>query len=165
MAGALAQDTRVPRAADDRRRRRRGRSFLAAGVHRGAAHTKEHWQQFGRFLARLHSTTQDHFGLDSNNYIRSLPQVNTPERDWPTFFLRHRLEPLVKAARDAHAMDGGTTLRSEQTYIRLGDLFPPGPPTLLHGDLRSGNFLCNADDRPVLFDPPCTSASGKGTSP
>ena len=46
--------------------------------------------------------------MDSNNYIGSLPQVNTPERYWPTFFLRHRLEPLVKAARDAHAMDGGT---------------------------------------------------------
>lgn len=36
----------------------------------------------------------------------------------------------------------------------------PSPPALLHGDLWTGNFLCDAAGRPVLIDPAMTTLFG-----
>jgi protein-ribulosamine 3-kinase len=38
-------------------------------------------------------------------------------------------------------------------YDKLPEIFPPEPSSLLHGDLWSGNFLCNEQSEPVLIDP------------
>ena len=48
--------------------------YLAEGTK-----SKDFWQQFAENLARLHKTTQPHFGLDHDNYIGSLPQYNNSE--------------------------------------------------------------------------------------
>lgn len=47
----------------------------------------------------------------------------------------------------------GDVLRFERLYAKLPSLFPSEPPALLHGDLWSGNFLCDAHGKPVLIDP------------
>ena len=111
------------------------------------------WEAFGRGLARLHRHTQAHFGLERDNYIGSLVQRNTPESDWPSFFIHQRLEPQLKMARDRKRVEAGTAFRFERLFHRLDHLFPAGPPALLHGDLWSGNFLCNSAGQPVLIDP------------
>ncbi|HVF97476.1 MAG TPA: fructosamine kinase family protein, partial [Flavisolibacter sp.] len=36
---------------------------------------------------------------------------------------------------------------------RLEEIFEEEKPSLLHGDLWSGNFMCNLKGEPVLFDP------------
>ncbi|MFN8351184.1 MAG: fructosamine kinase family protein [Flavobacteriales bacterium] len=115
--------------------------------------TPAFWTAFGEGLAHLHRHSAPHFGLERNNYIGALPQVNTPADSWPAFFLHARLEPLVKQARDRRRLEAATALRFERLYTRLDQLFPPEPPALLHGDLWSGNFLCDAEGRPVLLDP------------
>lgn len=43
--------------------------------------------------------------------------------------------------------------RLELLYKRLPDLYPEEPPSLLHGDLWSGNFLSAHDGTPCLVDP------------
>ena len=43
--------------------------------------------------------------------------------------------------------------RFERLFHQLDTLFPTEPPALLHGDLWSGNFLCDEKSRPVLIDP------------
>ncbi len=111
------------------------------------------WADFGRSLAQLHRVTQPHFGLVRPNYIGTLKQVNTPEDDWATFFQLHRLEPLVKMARDQRKLNDAIVLRFERLYGRLGDLFPREAPALLHGDLWKGNFLVGPEGEPVLIDP------------
>jgi len=111
------------------------------------------WERFGRSLARLHGHSQDRYGLDRDNYIGTLKQVNTPDPNWASFFIHHRLEPQLKLARDKKRVDGGTALRFERLFGKLEALFPKEAPALLHGDLWSGNFLCDADGRPVLIDP------------
>ncbi|MBL7980190.1 MAG: fructosamine kinase family protein [Flavobacteriales bacterium] len=111
------------------------------------------WAEFGRNLAQLHRHTQEDFGLERDNYIGSLVQRNKQEPDWPSFLIHQRLEPQLKTACDHNRVEAGTAFRFERLYRQLGNLFPPEPPALLHGDLWSGNFLCDRESRPVLIDP------------
>ncbi|HEY0978465.1 MAG TPA: fructosamine kinase family protein [Flavobacteriales bacterium] len=111
------------------------------------------WRDFGRSLAALHRNTADTFGLERDNYIGTLKQVNTPDPDWTSFLITRRLEPLIQKAVDRKRLGSGDALRAEQLYRRLPSLFPEEPPALLHGDLWHGNLLCDTDGRPVLIDP------------
>lgn len=111
------------------------------------------WEEFGRSLAQLHTNTSSAFGLERNNYIGPLKQVNTPHSSWARFFITDRLEPQVRMARDRNRLGDGDVLRFERLYAKLPSFFPVEPPALLHGDLWGGNFLCDASERPVLIDP------------
>lgn len=111
------------------------------------------WHRFGTQLAQLHRHTTDRFGLDHDNYIGSLPQLNAQKDEWPDFFLTQRLEPQLKMARDAGLADRSLSRSFQQLYNKLPDLFPEEPPALLHGDLWSGNYLCSSKKQAVLIDP------------
>lgn len=111
------------------------------------------WEDFGRSLARLHGKTDPRSGLERDNYIGPLKQTNTPYERWDEFFIHCRLEPQVKMARDRQRLGMGDVLRFERLYMRMASFFPDEPPALLHGDLWTGNFLCDQDNRPVLIDP------------
>jgi protein-ribulosamine 3-kinase len=115
--------------------------------------TDDFWRQFGRQLALQHSVSQPSFGLEEDNYIGSLPQDNTPAADWVDFFIQRRLEPQIRSAIDAGLIDSSTLGHFRRLYPRLPDFFPVEPPALLHGDLWSGNFLCDTAGQPVLIDP------------
>lgn len=128
-------------------------AFLLLEWIEGGLRTEAFWEAFGRGLARLHGHSAERFGLERDNYIGSLKQVNTPEADWPAFFIKHRLEPQLRMARDRRRVEAGMSFRFERLFARLDRLFPAEPPALLHGDLWSGNFLCDAEGRPVLIDP------------
>lgn len=108
---------------------------------------------FGEQLARLHRVTADSFGLDEDNYMGALPQDNTPKFTWTEFFIHQRLEPLMRQATDQGLLDKTTIRHFERLYPILPSLFPIEPPSLLHGDLWSGNFLCDPVGNPVLIDP------------
>lgn len=116
-------------------------------------HTTVFWQRFGEQLARLHRCTSDRFGFSEDNDIGSLPQVNTPTESWTAFFIRCRLAPQVSLAAEAKLLPPNVTTLFEQLYARMDQLFNTEPPSLLHGDLWSGNFLCNMQSEPVLIDP------------
>lgn len=115
--------------------------------------TTAFWRKAGQQLAALHQCSAPLFGLERDNYIGSLPQLNTPCTTWPEFFISRRLEPLVKRARDHHRLSDADALRFERLYLRLPSLFPEEPPALLHGDLWNGNVLCDSTGDPVVFDP------------
>jgi protein-ribulosamine 3-kinase len=111
------------------------------------------WVDFGQGLAQLHRHTQKHFGLERDNYIGSLVQCNTPAQDWSSFFIHQRLEPQLKMARDRKRVEAGMVFRFERLFHQMDERFPSEPPALLHGDLWSGNFLCDSQGRPVFIDP------------
>jgi protein-ribulosamine 3-kinase len=115
--------------------------------------TTRFWHSFGESLARLHQITQPLFGLDQDNYMGALPQDNTPSPNWIDFFIHRRLEPQVKLATQHGLLDNKAHLQFQRLYKALPDIFPPEPPALLHGDLWSGNFLCDTNEQPVLIDP------------
>lgn len=130
-----------------------GDSYLLLEHIEGGPRTPAFWEDFGRSAARLHTNTNDRFGLERDNFIGTLPQRNTPHDRWDAFFIHCRLEPQVRMARDRQRIGMGDVLRFERLYAKLPSLFPSEPPALLHGDLWSGNFLCDADSAPVLIDP------------
>ena len=112
------------------------------------------WKLFGEQVARLHQVTHDSFGLEENNYMGALPQENTPVAAWVDFFIRRRLEPQIRLAADRGLLDPAAIRHFERLYPALPGIFgEPEAPSLLHGDLWSGNFLCDNSGHPVLIDP------------
>lgn len=109
--------------------------------------------QFGVQLARLHRTTSDQFGLDHNNYIGRLAQSNTQHQEWPTFFIRERIEPQLKAGIDSGKLDTGILRYTDPLFKNAESLFPTEPPALLHGDLWSGNYMFTQNGQASLYDP------------
>lgn len=109
--------------------------------------------RFGRALAKLHRHSHASFGLDHDNHIGLLPQVNTPNRDWVEFLVECRFEPLVKMARDHQRIAEGDVLRFERLYTKLPGWIPAELPALLHGDLWKNNYIAAEGGQAVLIDP------------
>jgi len=111
------------------------------------------WEVFGKELADLHRKTHVTFGLDHDNYIGSLPQHNTTSPSWSDFFITQRLKPQLKMAAGKGMLNTTILKAFEKLFAELPVLFPDEVPALLHGDLWSGNFLCDSNQTPVLIDP------------
>ena len=56
-------------------------------------------ENLGRGLAQLHKSTQLQFGLDHNNYMGSLAQLNNRHYSWNQFFIEQRLKPQVELGK------------------------------------------------------------------
>jgi fructosamine-3-kinase len=128
--------------------------FLALELIEPGRPARDHDEQLGRGLAALHRAGAGRFGWARDNFIGSLPQDNTQEDDWPTFYARHRLEPQLRmamaAGRASRRMQSGLTRLRERLPELVG---PAEPPSRLHGDLWGGNCHTASDGAPVLIDP------------
>ncbi|HZE84096.1 MAG TPA: fructosamine kinase family protein [Puia sp.] len=118
-----------------------------------APSTDAFWQLFGKQLAQLHLLPQDQFGLEEDNYMGALPQDNTPSESWTEFFIQRRLEPQVKMAVEKGLLPTAAVRQFWSLYLSLPEIFPDEAPSLLHGDLWSGNFLKDDWGEAVLIDP------------
>lgn len=109
------------------------------------------WADFGRTLAELHKVPGAVFGLEYDNYIGSLPQSNKENSNWVDFFVNERIWPQAKKAEKVL----GTEIVGMISKLsdRLPDLLTQSRPTLLHGDLWSGNFTLNQAGTVCLVDP------------
>ena len=117
-------------------------------------HTSDRfWTLFGEQLARLHSIPCSNAGLHENNYMGGLPQSNHPSGDWVDFFIHQRLEPQIRLALDKRLLQVQHQKQFKKLYKELSGIFPSGNLSLLHGDLWSGNYLCDHSGMPVLIDP------------
>ena len=111
------------------------------------------WAVFGEKLAQLHQIEGNYFGLDHNNYIGSLEQNNKEIKEWSEFYTNNRLLALTGKARDQGLFEKKHCLWVEKLCQRLDILIPPCNPSLIHGDLWSGNLLIHTSGYPVLIDP------------
>ncbi len=114
---------------------------------------KGFWESFGYNLASLHQISQPQFGNHTSNYIGSLAQSNLPHDDWVSFYWNERLLPQLKKAEKNGRISAAMRKKFDKLFLRLPSLFPVEPPALLHGDLWSGNFLCDRNQQAVLIDP------------
>jgi len=112
-----------------------------------------YWEDFGRGLAAMHKHTASMCGLDHDNYIGSLPQNNRQTSSWVEFFIHQRLEPQLRLALSSKALDETASGTFARLFNKLPSLLPAELPSLLHGDLWSGNIMTTASGRPCLIDP------------
>jgi len=129
------------------------RQFLLLDWIEGGLKTELFWKKFGEQLAKLHYITNDHFGFIENNYMGALPQLNSLKTTWIDFFIDCRLKPQIKMANEKKLLPFNDISKLENLFSRLESVFNGEKPSLLHGDLWSGNFMCNENAKPVLIDP------------
>lgn len=112
--------------------------------------------RLGEALAALHRVRAPHHGWPADNFIGATPQDNSPHADWGHFFGERRLRPQLALAR-RNGMESALARQGEAVIERIGGLFLDyrPAPSLLHGDLWSGNAARDADGAPVIFDPAC----------
>jgi len=107
----------------------------------------------GEAIAALHQVTQAQFGWHRHNTLGLTPQHNTPCDDWVTFYAQSRLQPQLALAAD----NGGAAVgeRGARLVEHLAAFFTDyqPQPSLLHGDLWSGNYAFDEQARPVIYDP------------
>lgn len=112
------------------------------------------FEKLGQSVAALHRISSSGFGLDTDNYIGSLPQVNSAADSWTFFYIQNRLTPLMERAYNKGLIDKEITNLFERLYSKLPSLLIEEKPSLLHGDLWSGNVLSSLPgNQPVLIDP------------
>lgn len=116
--------------------------------------TPQSWNQMGRDLATLHRykiSPDRQFGWHINNTIGSTPQINNWEDNWATFFTDHRIGYQLQLAQS----NGGRFPRADELIAKIPTLlanYRP-KPSLVHGDLWSGNASFTTTGTPVIFDP------------
>ncbi|WP_422082778.1 fructosamine kinase family protein [Ulvibacterium sp.] len=110
--------------------------------------------QLGHQLAALHRFSQsDFYGWESDNFIGSLPQENSPHSQWFEFYVHERLLPQIKMAMDNKRLAVSDVPSETKLSATCQNLFPKTEPALLHGDLWGGNYLISQEGKPYLIDP------------
>lgn len=114
----------------------------------------------GRAMGALHAAPcpdewrDKPFGFACDNTIGATPQPNARSRDWVEFFRERRLAHQLALARSPKLSRLG-----ERLLPRLDELFDDldggaaVAPSVLHGDLWSGNIGAVPDGAPCVFDP------------
>jgi protein-ribulosamine 3-kinase len=121
--------------------------------------SKTFWEDFGRAFAMLHKYSNKTFGFYEDNYIGSTPQLNVTSEsestNWTEFYFNQRL--LVQFQLAEQKGYAGTQLRD--AFLRLENKLDSiltginSLPSLLHGDLWSGNFIPDELGNVCLIDP------------
>jgi fructosamine-3-kinase len=114
--------------------------------------THRSWEEMGRNLAAMHRVESDRgFGWDYPNTIGSTPQINTWTDTWVDFFTEHRLGYQFHLARQqgGHCPDAARLLDAVPHILAGHD----PAPSLVHGDLWSGNAAVTKLEEPVILDP------------
>jgi fructosamine-3-kinase len=121
-------------------------------------------EKFGRQLAALHAlapaTGDGRYGWRRDNWLGGTPQRNRWSKDsdlqgWLTFFAEERLGAM--AERLSAAGEKPALIDAVRGVIdALPGFFADGHaprPSLIHGDLWSGNWGSLSDGSPVIYDP------------
>lgn len=114
--------------------------------------SNQSWAMMGRNLAAMHRVTSDQgFGWRQNNTIGETPQVNAWTESWIEFWTEHRLGYQFRLANRR----GGHFPLQQQLLVAIPDLLAghDPQPSLVHGDLWSGNAAVTKQGEPVIFDP------------
>jgi fructosamine-3-kinase len=116
--------------------------------------SSEAWKSMGRQLAALHQARQPQamgFGWQQNNTIGSTPQINAWTQTWTEFWTRHRLGFQFQLARRR----GGHFPQQDRLLTAVPELLADyhPQPSLVHGDLWSGNAAMTIAGEPLIFDP------------
>ena len=117
------------------------------------------FSDFGRQFADLHRYTNSSFGFYEDNYIGSTPQKNLADgneiKNWTEFYFNKRLRFQLQLCEingyaDTELRNGFQHLENKIEGILKGS---EEEPSLLHGDLWSGNYMVDENGNPCIIDP------------
>jgi len=114
--------------------------------------TSGSWLEMGRKLAEMHRHgNSSQFGWERDNTIGSTMQLNPWTNHWADFFAENRIGYQLKLAQ----RKGGNFTNYQEIIEKTRDyLKNRNPkPSLVHGDLWSGNAAVLKTGEPVIFDP------------
>lgn len=131
------------------------KDFLILDFIKGSAKKRGFWTEFAVALAQMHDAEGSHTcGFDSDNYIGSTRQINDKMDKWTDFFCEKRLLYQLKLAVSRNLADSSVIKGVENICHKISSLLPePNCPSLLHGDLWSGNYMVDEEGRAALIDP------------
>ncbi|MFM7423743.1 MAG: fructosamine kinase family protein [Elainella sp.] len=109
------------------------------------------WSKLGQNLAAMHRVTAPAFGWQQDNTIGFIPQRNRWTADWSEFFLTQRLGYQFELAQQRGGHFPHRAKLLEAVPQILADHQPL--PSLVHGDLWTGNAAITQQGEPVIFDP------------
>jgi fructosamine-3-kinase len=91
------------------------------------------------------------FGWKMNNTCGSTIQINTYTSSWSEFWDLYRLGHILSLAK----LDGAVFPREVQLRQKVKQILSAHDckPSLVHGDLWSGNQGCTTNGEPIIFDP------------
>jgi fructosamine-3-kinase len=116
-------------------------------------------EELGFQFAKLHYFSGEIFGFPEDNYLGDSPQSNSPSKNgsinWPTFYVENRLQFQAALAVKNGYMTPEPQNLLELLYNKIPELLSgtEDKPSLLHGDLWSGNYLIDKNGRSWLIDP------------
>ncbi|MDQ6956319.1 MAG: fructosamine kinase family protein, partial [Mariprofundaceae bacterium] len=115
------------------------------------SHNSMSERDFAQQLAEMHRCMGESFGWFRDNTIGSTLQINTISKDWISFYREHRLAYQLKLSKSngfaASLQDKGERLKADLHVFFKGY---EAQPSLLHGDLWSGNHAVASDGNPVI---------------
>lgn len=123
-----------------------------------AKHNPNMQIQTGQALAKLHKTSAKYFGFHTNNSIGITKQLNAVGKnsgDWADFYWEYRLLYQIELAYQNTRINKNEyqqllSIKNQLSKLLNNDI----KPSLLHGDLWSGNLL-NGVNYPYFIDPAC----------
>ena len=139
---------------------KRNISFLMMEMIEPGRKVPDYWERFAKELANMHRADTSRFvpgkkyGFLVDNYIGASFQQNSPMDSWVEFFRQQRLEVQFRMAEKYfdHDFIKETIRFLDKTEDILTE---PDYPSLLHGDLWSGNSMTGNDGKAILIDPAC----------
>jgi len=120
---------------------------------------KDFSENFGRKFALLHKFNSETYGFYEDNYIGSNPQPNIASEEennnWTKFYFNKRILYQLQLAEEFgnstnELRNGISALENkiEEIVTDSGE-----KPSILHGDLWSGNYMVNEDGYACIIDP------------
>ncbi|MGH6824095.1 fructosamine kinase family protein [Methyloceanibacter sp.] len=105
-------------------------------------------------IAALHAVPRPFFGYARDTLIGPLPQPNPQMDRWIPFFRDHRLLAMARTAEAEGRLPAKLLMRLERLAGRLDTyLTEPRHPSLLHGDVWTGNVLVRRQRIAGFVDP------------
>ncbi len=117
-------------------------------------------KEIARKLAALHSVSADKYGFSYDTTIGPFIQPNSWRKSWVKFYKEMRVEVFAHGAYE----EGMLPKQLYERVLRLADelhhyLIEPRRPSLIHGDIWSGNLLTRSNSLSALIDPAIYYAS------
>ncbi len=131
----------------------KGGAYLLLTYYPPGQKTDDFWMTAGRNLAEIHQQRGVLHGSDQPGYLGTVAMPAFQDSSWKIAFLDGYLQPLVEVITQKDQFDEKARKLWTRVRGRIPFLIEEATPSLLHGDLWSGNLYCAVEELPLWIDP------------